>query len=720
MAAIITAAEQFCFMELINFLEQINSNLLELIGNNDNHTEILVAGTAFAGTVLAIFFTLISIPLQNILSRYSQDLIKRLTGDAIFISAFISLGFIFVFNAALLSFGTNRELVWISFGLDIEAVLILALLLVHTFYKLDARNQVKDMFNGAKRLIKTKLTKSESRRKEEIERFQKQMKEPLTANVEQVLRKFQVEDSVTDWLKSEIDLPIDVIQRAVLDNRFEVVESGLHDLVGLVNAYIIARKDYTSEDDALITYVREKLIDVKNLIGKDTHPKITLAVARTARDIAIDSLKISPVRTFAGENFIPLGFVNILRDICISQELLKETSYAPMSTIEYLVDIAKEAVDRGFPNTVPIVVDKIGEIGRLTTKLHLSFTDFVAGKANWGLAAVLDYLFIRMEEMSKFNPKLAIKTTLEEIDKNIKTYLEDDEKYQYTLRSNIKPFFGPFSVEQHGIASVFVRALQQPRKDKRVYSYVLEALEDFLVDLNQNVMAAMNKGLYIDVKEMLEHVYMIGMSVLGLVKMTKDQRLKEELINLLEKHFEYPFTNAISMSFKYEERKHIFDHDYLDTFTSLIGLGFFQLKDNDRALSILQNWIEHLVEIIDTKKKDRLALHEGKKYPKPEIVNPLSELYRHLRLNGVWLLKFAPKSKLLVTVLKELKEQPSETIRDGIYGYRNPYPEGLTGRGWHVRRPYLPFRPKFFMDADKALYDPEYIKKFEEKLSKLK
>ena len=40
--------------------------ILKLVENNNNYNEIFVAGATFTGTVLAIFFTLISLPIENI------------------------------------------------------------------------------------------------------------------------------------------------------------------------------------------------------------------------------------------------------------------------------------------------------------------------------------------------------------------------------------------------------------------------------------------------------------------------------------------------------------------------------------------------------------------------------------------------------------------------------------------------------------------------------
>jgi len=149
------------------------TELLKLVVKNNNFNEVLVAGTTFTGTVLAIFFTLIALPIENILSKYSQDLIKRVQKDVIFASSFIFLLATFSFDLILIAFGSTTELVVMSLGLSICSLLVLALLVVHTFYLLDVRNQLNDITRNIKKQIRTKVRKSENRRRYELNGIQK-------------------------------------------------------------------------------------------------------------------------------------------------------------------------------------------------------------------------------------------------------------------------------------------------------------------------------------------------------------------------------------------------------------------------------------------------------------------------------------------------------------------------------------------------------------------
>ena len=163
-------------VEISRFFNEGNRGnflILKIVEHNSNFNEVFVAGATFTGTVLAIFFTLIALPIENILSKYSQDLIKRIQRDVVFVFSFIFLIVTFSLDVSLIAFGGNRELTLISLALSIDSVLVLALLVIHTFYMLDVRNQLNDIARGIKRQIKSKVHKSENRKRHEFKRLKK-------------------------------------------------------------------------------------------------------------------------------------------------------------------------------------------------------------------------------------------------------------------------------------------------------------------------------------------------------------------------------------------------------------------------------------------------------------------------------------------------------------------------------------------------------------------
>lgn len=149
--------------------------ILNLVAQNGNFIEVFIAGATFSGTVLAIFFTLIALPIESILGKYSLELVKRVSFDKVYWGCFGFLGFILLYNLSLITFGTTPELTLLSFGLTVSSVLVLALLVIHTFYLLDLRNPVRDMSKSISKQIRSMIKASEQKKEKEFEKMSKEL-----------------------------------------------------------------------------------------------------------------------------------------------------------------------------------------------------------------------------------------------------------------------------------------------------------------------------------------------------------------------------------------------------------------------------------------------------------------------------------------------------------------------------------------------------------------
>ena len=116
-----------------------------------NYAQILNLSITFLGIVLAIFFTLIALPLQNILGKYSQDLVNRVNRDKWLIFCFLFFIILFGYDFTLLILPKLPILISVSFLGGLISLMVFALLVTRVFYLLDVRNQIKDI---AKKIIK--------------------------------------------------------------------------------------------------------------------------------------------------------------------------------------------------------------------------------------------------------------------------------------------------------------------------------------------------------------------------------------------------------------------------------------------------------------------------------------------------------------------------------------------------------------------------------------
>jgi hypothetical protein len=149
--------------------------ILNLLEHNNNVVEVFIAGATFSGTVLAIFFTLLALPIQNILGKYSLELVKRVSFDKVYWGCFSFLGLCLLYNLTLITFGSTPVLTLLSYGLTISSVLVLALLVIHTFYLIDLRNPLRDLSNDVSKKIGSMIKNSEKTKEKQYEKMNKEL-----------------------------------------------------------------------------------------------------------------------------------------------------------------------------------------------------------------------------------------------------------------------------------------------------------------------------------------------------------------------------------------------------------------------------------------------------------------------------------------------------------------------------------------------------------------
>ena len=141
--------------------------------------------------------------------------------------------------------------------------------------------------------------------------------------------------------------------------------------------------------------------------------------------------------------------------------------------------------------------------------------------------------------------------------------------------------------------------------------------------------------------------------------------------------------------------------------------------ENEKHLfdQVLEDWTNHVIKIIREFKTQTTIEHEGHIFEKDEVTSLLRDLYKQLRLFGVWFNHFIPKSETLKEIIVELKSQPDITIPRNEYGEDNLYPVDFMAKRWIILRPYLPFDARYFSNLESTLYNKKIITEFETKLN---
>ena len=194
-------------------------------------------------------------------------------------------------------------------------------------------------------------------------------------------------------------------------------------------------------------------------------------------------------------------------------------------------------------------------------------------------------------------------------------------------------------------------------------------MDNFLNLLDENITLGMEQGTYFDVKDMSDSFYTITYNLITFS--LENSILKDKICETLS-----IMNDPISISLKLKDQVIPFT-DYLNNYTSTLGLLFFKNNENNKFREIIENGMKFI----------RLNSHE---------IRDNHEIRPYIRIIGLWIFKWMPDSELLEIVKDILKNEgatgSSGKSGDGLEGnkedmYQELYPK-LTTTYWNLKIPF--------------------------------
>lgn len=638
----------------------LNSNILL-----ENKKDILNASLAFIGTVIALIFTLIALPIQNIIGKYSQDLVQKITKDNKFKIFLITSLFIFGFNFSLFlgpDFGIiipftqiELKLIVLSYTFTIFYLIMLFLYINRVYYLLDTRNALIDVSNNIKKYIK----------KDEVDE---------------------------KWLENEMAIIIDITQKAIQENRFEIVSTGFEEIKNITVSYISLKNDLLifKMDDIFLTFVLNYLIESRNLVTPNSHPKIIKSLLNCSGDIAKATLSIKIINALKINYFTP-GFIDLIRIIIMSSEMTRETSNIPIDATKKLFEIGKIAINSDYIHIAKKTINTLSEVNRIATKMVFLRGDLIARETNHQIGSLLYYSLENYEKL-EIN-KSFLKYLIDVLNGNIKVYSEDTKLHSdvniNTLTASMAEF--SFSVIAHKI-------MNRIELDETFPGAIL--LNDIIILLKDNMELTINTEKYSSTTELLLNIYSIGIGLISTLKKVNNITLKEKIQKLLFSVLDILFDIMV---------KYIKSNDKLfealPIYISFIGI--LLVEDEKKLLS--KNIIENLFEL--------------SKLPFSDM-DDKKRVYSYIRLVGFWVNKFlAPELDLFNNFKKIAKDQDvfldiEKTRASKIIHSKKErsYPKILFEK--NLSKPIFPYDLNHLESYSEELFSEDEIDKFEEYLKK--
>ena len=637
--------------------------IIVLFANLDNYKEILTASLAFIGTVIALIVTLTAALVQNILGKYSQDLVKKIGDDGelrlyLLISLFI---FGFNFSTFIIPDLTFKQL---SYFLTMIYLFILVFYFNRVLYLLDIRNHITEISNLTIQYMKSNVTELNNSNPTKLKR-----------------------------IKDETEIIIDVIQKSIQENRFEIVDSGFKNIEKIVIEYISLNKSFLRaiSKEEFLDHILNNLINSKSLVSANKHPKIIKSFANCSGNLAKETYTIN----CSHMNYLSREFVDLLIEVVFGHEMEKETSNMPAEACDQLVAIGEIAIDNKDPLTAGNINGKLGKINRIATKMKNLRGDLIARYINLGMIRLLKY---SLENLDKFenHQGYILNKMIEEINLNITTYAEDNYPHSDINISTLTRFLNQ---DISSISQTIIEKIRENEKDNGNFLY--EILSKLIYSLNSNIKLCIETKKDSSAIELLNNSYTIGIQLTKLVTEIEDEKLKKNskqiLANIFDKLYE-----TITFYLKTDDGPL---YESLPIYFSFMGLMFYENRDSTEFSNIIEKQILNIVELFE---KEHIDLPN----------------YTYVRLMGSWALKWKINPKLLKKIkdivkiqdklISERESKALKTLPD-IEGRK--YSELFTRKTIEI--PISPsFNPGVFELENNSLFDEENRENFEIYLEK--
>lgn len=665
------------------------------VGQNSSYDNLMGVLVSTTGTVIAIFFSLVLIPLNQIAARYSPSFLKHLKKDSVFITTFVFSTLTLVYDLFFLVHGTSKTIAFLSSALFILLVFLLGQLLFHIIklsnpYESILRPAHKEIVKQTERLIKRYKSDCETQ-------IAKTLGDNKHLNDSVDICSFAVDERVTNYIESGL-LPMrEVALKAIRDLDLEQAKNSIQTMMSVVVNYLILRKDYHSDNDPLLyfIYTEYKTIiqESNNALKIQLHPFLADCWSRIGVQAAIVNVK-GMKRMNANLNGLVSFPVLGLKELC-ALNLPEMDSYASGKACEALGDIGVRLMTEGYDHQASEVVKELVGLSLVADQYGMKN---ISGSANYAIMRI----YVAGVSSRNLGGQDQYNFPYRQINKDIDNLLTNLlQKKRNTidnlvLSSFIGDFIDPFKglclsrISEFGI---FTQGLNA------------EALESNLQCVKANInslkiclsLLAKHDDWYFS-GQALDNLYGIARNLLAYINepMAKDQILFYKLphpqrSSSLEDLSNQAFIDSINVLVglvKARADRYIYENDHLHILFSLYLILLYETKVRSGTA------LEGLFKIIHQTFIDLLSA-----YKQIPDVNDNDDAYKYYRLLKVILEKNSFHSLSNNFVVPTFVHSTS-----GIIGvHESEYPKTVFDNRWILKRPMLQVNANYFNSVETKL-----------------
>ena len=321
------------------------------------------AGTILA-TAIVLFFTLVLIPIQQFVNRYSPSLLRYFRRDRPTISLMVVLLISFFYHIALWFSHPIYLYAYISaFLLALSFVLIVSMI----FRVIKMMNPSEYLFpriqeDCNKVLMKVKPEELQNPT-DRLSQLEDQMKQVLIAGekVDTNEKKWAVSDAVVKQLIEKM-LPLkSIMMNLITTADYELFTKAVQTFKEISISYFIARKEFKSSHDPFLIYLTETLNDLVKTGEGSSNVYYTRSLFTAVKEIALSALSVDVIGSQSGYNYLATPLAGILKERAVIGVFRRDMDRAYDATLNY-GHIGHALAYNNFGHSAVVIAEGLKEI----------------------------------------------------------------------------------------------------------------------------------------------------------------------------------------------------------------------------------------------------------------------------------------------------------------------------------------------------------------------
>jgi len=662
---------------------------------NNQYNDLIIALASILGTIIAIFFTLVIFPIQQISNKYSHKFSAYILKDRKFYLYFCFFSIVLIYYLFFVFYGSSKLIAIMSLLFFLLSLLALWDLIRHV---IKISNPVYSILQPAYRMITKEIDNS-------LSRFYRQCVKDFDSygHLEisgSELCKTKVDSRIIKYIERQL-LPIrEIAAKSIRDMDLETAEYSIGTMASVVSNYFEKRRDYQDEQDPILMFIQEELGILSNIGSKEINLRLHPTIIDSWVQIGIQISRVKLNKKSMSPNFNALAYwpIKALKDLCI-KNFADYDSYAPSKACSAMGDIGVQLMIEGYDNQAAEVVKELSTLSIIAIKSNLSH---ITNSANYAIMKIYYVGLANRNEGSYDSFNHPYKEINEKINEVILAGLA---KEKLTVFDNqiFAPFFGYTS-------DIFTCVNFERVSESALFT---EGLSEYSLEMNLRCLEANIATLNIVLIKLKEHkdsyfsgqaldnLYLMILHLLSFVNrsMAKDHILYYEkqkpkiLTNQkLQDQAQEIMTEAIDNLIRYALEKfdeHIFESTNLKILFSLFFIILHENKINRKI--VLDNLYN------DFEKKLLKLLSD---YKKSSASNNNDELYKYYRLLKAVLSENNKLKQIGNKIIIPKYQYSTDFIASS---FNSEYPETLIGDSWILKRPIFQVNTFYFNKVEKAL-----------------